>query len=111
MRLYYTSAKCLHCLQLAAFKPSVLVCRERGENGHAIKKSHCVCIHGSWNVVFHVFIESWKRNVVKKGKNTIPGNSNKYSSTKLYLFYTKIWTTYLQFEQDSTVCMCSYKKN
>lgn len=33
MRLYCSSAKCLHCLQLAAFKPSVFVHCGRGRRG------------------------------------------------------------------------------
>lgn len=76
MRLYYSSAKCLHCLQLAAFKPSELVWRE-GEMGVLYKNHFIVCVFN---------ITSLKKNVMKKKRAKYQVAEKKYSSGKLYLF-------------------------
>lgn len=56
----------------SAFKPSVLVCRERGR-GVCCKSHFTVCVFS---------IESWKRSVMKKEKRKMPGSRKKCSSKK-----------------------------
>lgn len=77
MRLYYSSAKCLHCLQLAAFKPSELVCRERGRRG-VLYKNHFI--------VYVFNIKSLKKSVMKKKKAKYQVTEKKYSSRNLYFY-------------------------